>query len=182
MTKIASIHKKWSSFVTMMCLCALPLTSFSQSNTDELKELITQLRLYKANAQEEKLQLQNNIQQLNSRLSEQFSQIKEQERIIAKQQQTIDSLNRRTQTLMDDLIRTSNSLDSKSKPQKRANSVVNFGSVTVSGNEDPKRTYSSDTRKIRATQGHLYHTGPRGGCYYLTASGRKQYVDRSLCN
>lgn len=27
-----------------------------------------------------------------------------------------------------------------------------------------------------------YITGPRGGCYYYTASGRKQYVDRSLCN
>lgn len=26
-----------------------------------------------------------------------------------------------------------------------------------------------------------YFTGPRGGCYYITASGRKQYVDRSLC-
>lgn len=27
-----------------------------------------------------------------------------------------------------------------------------------------------------------YIRGPRGGCYYLTASGRKQYVDRSLCD
>jgi hypothetical protein len=26
-----------------------------------------------------------------------------------------------------------------------------------------------------------YHTGPRGGCYIITASGRKRYVDRSLC-
>ena len=26
-----------------------------------------------------------------------------------------------------------------------------------------------------------YYTGPRGGCYYLTASGRKQYVDHSFC-
>jgi hypothetical protein len=24
--------------------------------------------------------------------------------------------------------------------------------------------------------------GPRGGCYTLSASGRKRYVDRSLCN
>jgi hypothetical protein len=27
-----------------------------------------------------------------------------------------------------------------------------------------------------------YITGPRGGCYYLSGSGRKVYVDRSLCN
>ena len=27
-----------------------------------------------------------------------------------------------------------------------------------------------------------YITGPRGGCYYYSASGRKVYVDRSLCN
>ncbi|MVM36983.1 hypothetical protein GO730_03735 [Spirosoma sp. HMF3257] len=26
------------------------------------------------------------------------------------------------------------------------------------------------------------YRGPRGGCYYITGSGRKQYVDRSLCN
>lgn len=27
-----------------------------------------------------------------------------------------------------------------------------------------------------------YMIGPRGGCYYLSGSGRKVYVDRSLCN
>jgi hypothetical protein len=27
-----------------------------------------------------------------------------------------------------------------------------------------------------------YIRGPRGGCYYITGSGRKQYVDRSRCN
>ncbi len=27
-----------------------------------------------------------------------------------------------------------------------------------------------------------YYTGPRGGCYTYSASGRKRYVDRSLCN
>lgn len=26
-----------------------------------------------------------------------------------------------------------------------------------------------------------YHTGPRGGCYTISASGKKRYVDRSLC-
>jgi hypothetical protein len=27
-----------------------------------------------------------------------------------------------------------------------------------------------------------YYTGPRGGCFTYSASGRKRYVDRSLCN
>jgi hypothetical protein len=26
-----------------------------------------------------------------------------------------------------------------------------------------------------------YYTGPRGGCYYISSSGRKQYVDRRYC-
>lgn len=26
-----------------------------------------------------------------------------------------------------------------------------------------------------------YHTGPRGGCYTLSASGKKRYVDHSFC-
>ncbi|HKO44863.1 MAG TPA: SH3 domain-containing protein [Pyrinomonadaceae bacterium] len=27
-----------------------------------------------------------------------------------------------------------------------------------------------------------YIRGPRGGCYYISSSGRKVYVDRSMCN
>lgn len=37
----------------------------------------------------------------------------------------------------------------------------------------PARPPSSDRSYIR---------GPRGGCYYYGSSGRKVYVDRSLCN
>lgn len=29
---------------------------------------------------------------------------------------------------------------------------------------------------------HTYFRGPRGGCYYITGSGRKEYVARNLCN
>jgi hypothetical protein len=28
----------------------------------------------------------------------------------------------------------------------------------------------------------VFIRGPRGGCYTLSSSGRKRYVDRSLCN
>jgi uncharacterized protein YraI len=39
---------------------------------------------------------------------------------------------------------------------------------------------SSSRRSSAAARG--YHRGPRGGCYTYSASGRKRYVDRSLCN
>lgn len=29
--------------------------------------------------------------------------------------------------------------------------------------------------------GHVYHRGPRGGCYYIAPSGRKVYVDGKFC-
>lgn len=36
------------------------------------------------------------------------------------------------------------------------------------------------SRRSSADRG--YYTGPRGGCYTYSASGRKRYVDRSYCN
>lgn len=39
----------------------------------------------------------------------------------------------------------------------------------------PKRSYTPKSEQY-------YIRGPRGGCYYYTSSGRKEYVDRSLCN
>ena len=38
----------------------------------------------------------------------------------------------------------------------------------------------SPTRTSSASRGYI--TGPRGGCYYISGSGRKVYVDRSMCN
>jgi len=35
---------------------------------------------------------------------------------------------------------------------------------------------------ITASSTTGYHTGPRGGCYTLTAGGNKRYVDHSLCS
>lgn len=34
----------------------------------------------------------------------------------------------------------------------------------------------------RASGGNRYQRGPRGGCYMITASGNKRYVDRDLCD
>jgi hypothetical protein len=35
---------------------------------------------------------------------------------------------------------------------------------------------------VRRTESNGYIRGPRGGCYYLSGSGRKVYVDRGFCN
>jgi len=32
------------------------------------------------------------------------------------------------------------------------------------------------------TENRTYTRGPKGGCYYISSSGRKTYVDHSLCN
>jgi hypothetical protein len=45
----------------------------------------------------------------------------------------------------------------------------------------PAETYSLP-RPTRSTAGRVYIRGPRGGCYYISDSGSKVYVDRSVCN
>ena len=42
------------------------------------------------------------------------------------------------------------------------------------------RSTGSTRASSRSSSG--YYTGPRGGCYTYSASGRKRYVDRSYCN
>lgn len=46
--------------------------------------------------------------------------------------------------------------------------------TTSSGTRSTSRASSSESRG--------YYTGPRGGCYTYSSSGRKRYVDRSYCN
>ena len=45
----------------------------------------------------------------------------------------------------------------------------------------PPETYSIP-QPTRSTADRGYIRGPRGGCYYISGSGRKVYVDRSMCN
>jgi hypothetical protein len=44
----------------------------------------------------------------------------------------------------------------------------------------PARTRRGPARRSSAAS-RGYYTGPRGGCYTYTASGRKRYVDHSYC-
>lgn len=45
-----------------------------------------------------------------------------------------------------------------------------------------KTTYTPSYPRTSGYSGGGYIRGPRGGCYTYSASGRKRYVDRSLCN
>lgn len=40
---------------------------------------------------------------------------------------------------------------------------------------------SGEKQSTQTTQ-RTYYRGPRGGCYYVSASGNKVYVDRSVCD
>jgi hypothetical protein len=48
-------------------------------------------------------------------------------------------------------------------------------------NVSTPETYSPP-QPPRPTTDRTYIRGPRGGCYYISSSGRKVYVDRSMCN
>lgn len=44
------------------------------------------------------------------------------------------------------------------------------------------RSLSSGGTRRSSAESRGYYTGPRGGCYTYSASGRKRYVDRSNCH
>ncbi len=47
----------------------------------------------------------------------------------------------------------------------------------------PWPKYKGGEKSFPSTQkpGHVYHRGPRGGCYYVSPLGRKVYVDGKFC-
>ncbi len=50
--------------------------------------------------------------------------------------------------------------------------------VRVTGTGASKPNYA---KHRTSSTSRSYYTGPRGGCYYINSSGRKEYVDRSNC-
>ncbi len=64
---------------------------------------------------------------------------------------------------------------------RASDEVRTYAPSSSSGSEGRSRRASGTTRRASA-ESRGYYTGPRGGCYTYSASGRKRYVDRSLCN
>lgn len=48
--------------------------------------------------------------------------------------------------------------------------------------ETPSPPDAPTPQPTRSIENKVYIRGPRGGCYYVSGSGRKVYVDRSMCN
>lgn len=53
---------------------------------------------------------------------------------------------------------------------------------TQSSGVSSGKSSSKSSGKARYSSARTYYRGPRGGCYYLSSSGGKVYVDRSYCN
>lgn len=41
---------------------------------------------------------------------------------------------------------------------------------------------SSTSSESCSYNGHTLYTGEKGGCYYLSSGGNKEYVDKSYCS
>lgn len=100
--------------------------------------------------------------------------------------QEISIIDLKIQDLVFD-VTSANESENKSKPiektspttvQPASQSSLKSSSTTSAS---PTTYQSSATKPASATQ-RRYYTGSRGGCYYLSASGKKVYVDRSYCN
>lgn len=55
-------------------------------------------------------------------------------------------------------------------------------SASTARNRSSSTSYTPSSPKNSGYSAGGYIRGPRGGCYTYSGSGRKRYVDRSLCN
>jgi hypothetical protein len=69
---------------------------------------------------------------------------------------------------------------------RQPNPVLEEGEFPVPTADRPRPitldSVGSSDSGARSSSGRTFIRGPRGGCYYYSSSGRKVYVDRSLCN
>ena len=59
---------------------------------------------------------------------------------------------------------------------------ISSNDSTIPPNRPVPRATATPTIQQFRTANNGYIRGPRGGCYYLSGSGRKVYVNRGLCN
>lgn len=65
--------------------------------------------------------------------------------------------------------------------------LLALDNATSSAEREPVKVIKSEEayslpQPTRSTADKMYIRGPRGGCYYVSGSGRKVYVDRSMCH
>ena len=82
-------------------------------------------------------------------------------------------------------IESHSTKDLKAQPSE-LKSDVKYGTKVTK--ETPQKKSKVSKKKSSSyssrsySSGREYYTGPRGGCYYYSGSGKKVYVDRSLCH
>ena len=65
---------------------------------------------------------------------------------------------------------------------KNVSSLSEVQSNTLVSEPVVEKKKTRKSTKSSYSSGSGYTRGPRGGCYYISSSGRKVYVDRSLCD
>ncbi|MBV9156129.1 MAG: hypothetical protein JO097_07690 [Acidobacteriaceae bacterium] len=78
--------------------------------------------------------------------------------------------------------------DSKTDKQGQENDTSSSAKQAAQNQADDKKvasrspdTQTAQHRTEHTKDGRTYVTGPKGGCYYVAPSGKKQYVDHSKC-
>jgi hypothetical protein len=75
--------------------------------------------------------------------------------------------------------------DENYDPQSEIEALKRRIQELESSSADQKKSYGTppvNNLKSNKSSSSNYTRGPRGGCFTYSASGRKKYVDRSLCD
>jgi hypothetical protein len=64
---------------------------------------------------------------------------------------------------------------------RASDAVRSYPAPERAGSAPKARSLSGGSTRRSSSDSRGYYTGPRGGCYTYSASGRKRYVDRSYC-
>jgi hypothetical protein len=107
-------------------------------------------------------------------------------RIIAVDMPNDESVSIRWRTYLTtvDDIESKTGFDFLSAVPKKIQTVIEARKDTDSDpaeNAADKTTEDKSTSTKSASGDKVYMLGPKGGCYYLTASGNKKYVDQKFC-
>jgi uncharacterized phage infection (PIP) family protein YhgE len=151
--------------------------------------------------QETQFEIRNNYRNLSTEVEQLRNQLAEIHRQNTQLSTHLTTLSQEVETLKAANTNLRRAIEAQRPPetpptaQKLPGETINMGDMAVSGNSSARRapdgslslrdgnthtTYTPRAAPLRRSQ-PVYHTGPRGGCFYYTGSGRKEYVDRSLC-
>lgn len=108
-------------------------------------------------------------------------------RIIAADMPNDDLVSSRWRTYLTsvDAIEKKTGYDFLAKVPKKIQAVIESAKDKESSTSETKFAAVKPVNKVRNlkknSNSRTYITGPRGGCYYIDASGKKTYVDKVLC-